>query len=86
MVRYVADDGRVLKVLPARQARKKRIAVLVMVLSIGVTAILLNIFFPESVAYLLSLAKTLVKAIWNMFRDMAAACGEFIDFVFSQRS
>ncbi len=85
MVRYVADDGRVLKVLPARP-RKKRIAVLVMVLSIGVTAILLNVFFPESVAYLLSLAKTLVKAIWNMFRDMAAACGEFIDFVFSQRS
>jgi hypothetical protein len=58
------------------------ILIVALVLAIG----LLELLHRGTTAYIFSLITTVVMAVWDMFRNIAAAFRDFIDWVNHQRS
>ncbi len=59
---------------------------MVSVLAICALLALLEVLNPGTVAYLFSLVKALVLAIWGMLGDVADAIGDFFQYVQKLRS
>ncbi len=74
----------------AEREHKKELSpslrVLILIITLVLVVGLLELLHHGTTAYLFSLIETFVMVVWDMFRNIAAAFRDFIDWVNHQRS
>ncbi len=65
------------------ERKRKWIVILTIALVSGI--IFMEVLYPEILAAVFKFAKAFVVAIWDMLSGFAAACGQFIRWVFQPK-
>ncbi len=65
------------------ERKRKWIAILTIASAAGI--IFMEVLYPEILAAVFKFAEAIVLAIWDMLSGFAAACGQFIRWVFQPK-